>query len=141
MYPGTSTPYPSGIGGDAIDNTHHLVFVGGELDMQGGTITGNYNTDSRETGVHGGGVEVHNDGTFTMAGGTIYGSGAGADANTATDGASLYVNSGGGSSSTAKWGASVTTAEIGGTSSSVTGGDNIISSGSGLENRTISVSP
>jgi hypothetical protein len=71
-YPGTETPYPSGIGGDDMNNTIHLVFVAGELDMQGGIITGNYNTNS--TQIDGGGVEVNKvDGgggtaKFTMSG-------------------------------------------------------------------------
>jgi hypothetical protein len=225
-YPGTSTPYPSGIGGDAMDNVSHVVFVAGGLDMRGGTITGNYNTVSSQTGTHGGGVEVnkyqggdgsgvanftmsggaitgngsaragggvnvckggtfimegsaeislnsagvegggvavHNDGiftmkggakvsgntaaygggvevhsnesavsTFTLEGGTVYGSGAGADtANTATtSGASLYVSSG----CTAIWG-SGSTGISGGTGGPA--GGNIISGGTGGTNDTL----
>jgi hypothetical protein len=229
-YPGTSTPYPEGIGGDDINNINQVVWIAGELDMQGGTITGNYNTVSDSHGAHGGGVEVnkesggvakftmsggaitgngsawagggvnvclggtfimesgevsfnsasdhgggvsvhnnnnngdvsnftmrggviksnsaqsgggvelHNDGTFTIEGGTIYGSGAGTDANTASgSSASLYVNIGGGSSSTAKWGASVSTHTINGSSSGSAGGY-IITSG-GVDNTIYAVSP
>jgi hypothetical protein len=62
-----------------------MVFVAGELDMQGGTITGNYNTVSNIYGVHGGGVEVnkYDDGNgaakFTMSGGVIKGNRTGRD--------------------------------------------------------------
>ncbi|AEF86644.1 outer membrane autotransporter barrel domain protein [Treponema primitia ZAS-2] len=56
-YPGTSIPYPTGIGGDPINNTYSLIFVGGELNMQGGTITGNYNSDTSQR--DGGGVEIN----------------------------------------------------------------------------------
>jgi hypothetical protein len=58
---------------DAINNAGHVVFVSGELDMQGGTITGNYNTANYD----GGGVEVNGErggvATFTMSGGVIMG--------------------------------------------------------------------
>jgi hypothetical protein len=54
--------------GDTMNNAGHVVFVAGELDMRGGTITGNYNT----AGYDGGGVEVNGEGggaaTFTMSG-------------------------------------------------------------------------
>ncbi|MDR1618822.1 MAG: hypothetical protein LBS06_07230, partial [Treponema sp.] len=82
-YPGTDTPYPAGIGGDATDNIFHVVFVGGTLNMLGGTITGNYNIDSTQVG--GGGVEVNKyDGgygaaLFTMSGGVITGNGSNYD--------------------------------------------------------------
>jgi hypothetical protein len=54
--------------GDTMNNVGHVVFVAGEMDMQGGTITGNYNTADYD----GGGVEVNGeDGVtamFTMSG-------------------------------------------------------------------------
>jgi hypothetical protein len=72
-YPGaSSTDYPSGIGGDPMNNNTHLVFVAGTLNMDGGTIIGNYNTNS--TQIDGGGVEVNKEdggngaAIFTMSG-------------------------------------------------------------------------
>jgi hypothetical protein len=91
--PVTNMPYPAGIGGDDINNIFHVVFVAGELDMQGGIITGNYNTDSSQTG--GGGVEVNKyDGgngaaMFTMSGGVIKGN------RTARNGGGVNVCKGG----------------------------------------------
>jgi hypothetical protein len=185
--------------GDTMNNVGHVVFVAGELDMQGGTITGNYNTATYDGGgvevnggyggtakftmsgsakvsgnrtIHdGGGVNVCNGGTFimkgsaevsnntagdngggvyvghatgssfTMEGGTIYGSSAGTDANTASGlGDSLYVNSVGGSSGTAEWGGSVSTHTINGFPSG-SAGSNIISSGSTENNTIYAVSP
>jgi hypothetical protein len=101
--------------------------------MKGGVIKGN-------TAANGGGVAVYNNEdattTFTMEGGTIYGSGEASDPNTATSGASLYVASG----VSAKWGADVTTHEIGDTTSGSAGG-NIISSGNAVDGTIHAVSP
>jgi hypothetical protein len=58
-----------GTDSDTMNNVGHVVFVSGELDMKGGTITGNYNTT---TAYDGGGVEVNGEdggvATFTMSG-------------------------------------------------------------------------
>jgi hypothetical protein len=87
-YPGTTTPYPQGIGGDATNNTSVVVHVEGELDMKGGTITGNNNTDPVHVG--GGGVRVGNESTakFIMSGGVITGN------KTARNGGGVNVHSG-----------------------------------------------
>jgi hypothetical protein len=69
-FDGLRTTADGGTDGDTMNNDGgHLVLVYGELDMQGGTITGNYNT----AGYDGGGVEVKIEdkgglGTFTMSG-------------------------------------------------------------------------
>jgi hypothetical protein len=57
-YPGTSTNYPAGIGGDGMDNISPVVMIQGEFDMRGGTITGNSNTDDTDNGPHGGALHV-----------------------------------------------------------------------------------
>ncbi|MDR1971171.1 MAG: hypothetical protein LBQ46_04555 [Treponema sp.] len=76
MYPGTSTNYPAGIGGDGMNNISPVVMVQGELDMQGGTITGNCNTDDTDNGPHGGGLHVGKNvsddaALFTMRSGAV----------------------------------------------------------------------
>jgi hypothetical protein len=215
-----------GTDGDAMNNIGHVVFVAGELDMKGGTITGNYNISTSSDGggvevnggnakltmsgsaevsgnrtskggggvnvVHGGtfimegsakisgniaalggggvrlnkgsyskaiftmkgnaeisgnttdgkggGVWVRDGGTFTMEGGTIYGSTGAVDANTASDGVSLYVDPDYEYTGSAEWGAATTTREIGGVSSGLQGG-NIISSGDAEDATIHAVSP
>jgi hypothetical protein len=77
------------------DNDQPLVVVrnrngnSGELVMKSGAITGNTNNGE---GVAGGGVAVHEGGTFTMEGGTISGNSAEGGEN--TYGGGVYVNKG-----------------------------------------------
>jgi hypothetical protein len=92
--------------------------------MRGGFIKSN-------SAQSGGGVELHNDGAFTMQGGTIYGS-AGLEANTATYGASLYVDYSG----TAKWG--IGSISISGGTGGPQGGNILSGGGTGSTDDTLS---
>jgi hypothetical protein len=92
---GLRTAADGGTDSDTINNVGQVVFVSGELDMQGGTITGNYNTASYD----GGGVEVNGElggkATFTMSGNAeVSGN------RTVHGGAGVRVNQGSGNSDT-----------------------------------------
>ncbi|MDR3312762.1 MAG: hypothetical protein LBS64_06490 [Spirochaetaceae bacterium] len=83
---GTFTMKGGAISGNSAGNGGGVYVAGGSFIMQGGAISGN------STNTFGGGVCVDNSGTFTLEGGTVYGSTAGGGlANTADyGGAALY---------------------------------------------------
>jgi hypothetical protein len=62
--------------------------------MNGGSISGNTAHNGSDIGTGGGISMASSNATLVLSGGAVYGSGAGADANTAGSGASLYVASG-----------------------------------------------
>jgi hypothetical protein len=70
--------------GARITGNNNGATYGGGVIVDGGTFTMNGGTISGNTALSGGGVSVRGGGVFKKTGGTIYGSGEGANSNTAT---------------------------------------------------------